>query len=1250
MRRKKRGAGDGSSSRNAALLVLGGAVAVLGAAACEQLTRLTEPRPESTAAAVLDGNEIELVTTRFAGAPKTIYSSGSRFLLRLSFDPAIVDFNRLKSCGIWTQDWERGPWRRLSSVPARREAVSTQFSPENDGGYGLRVSAIYNDGTEVLVPTAADRPLVWLYIDRNAPKLTWVSPAGGSKFGAGMTVKLRWGASEMRFGTAPAVVDWSPDGGETWTLIERVRMARGMGEVSWRLPSVVPGKRANPLVRLTAWDLVGNRSSAILPLDVEGPSDALRPSGIAIAESSQDEPLAERVPETQAAPRRGTDPAADREIVRTDRTEGSERGFPEVKRAVHRGDETDTGASKSSRARTETVRIAPPEGGESAASELVPARELGPASELSPLVLKNFGDGAVHPGGGARYIFFAAPGLNAERTRVTIEWRASPEEDWTVVARGVPAREGKILWSIPAVTTAEGQLRLTAIDPERAGGEGKAVVESARSIRIDSQPPLAAIRGVKRGSDGLPLVSLNCYDQGPAGLGETELFVTADGGASYQSIAVSDPAQPVAVTVEGAKLGFFVAAKDRVGNATPRPAAGTPPQETFEGETGAVIEVESFEEGTIRGGEQRYLLWRYGGPLGAKALVESSLDGGSSWEPVSEVAAATGKVLWVAPGENCAAVLRVSVRLPDGSFIDGRTKPVRVDALQPQIEAGQAPEKVAGELRLPLAVTDPGGAGLASILAYVRPAREKAAAGLASRDGGEWTARAESQVSFDAAAGKLAVKVADLPEGPYDLFLTAADRVGNAGAAPAPTAEPLARFIIDRTPVAIRALPTALPWVEGLPAAVQLEIDLADAVPPLFLEERSAGGWTEILRWESLTPGDDLFRFPIPAGRAEYEIRFGVRDGVGNVSYAIVGPRPIERAIQLAAIAPGGMLRSGANQPIAWKLHGALAELGSELRVVVSHQAREGGEWIQLYDNLPASSACVWTVPAEDTGAHRIAVSLFHRGKMVGEDVSAPLTIGRGAPVRPDPRVVNIDETSLYYSRRAELQMEKYRTIRTQNQKWFAETTAGLKRDARGTVPREEMEKLPPDAQRQIGERERNLRDAAEKIAENFQKALTLDAKNYHAAYGMAQLLYRSSPEKPEEATRYLERTVEIKPDHAAALNDLGASRILTANYDEAEDFLRRAYEVDDLGSYRYNLGLALYHQRKLAEARIHFEEALQKGGNLVKPGEAYYYIVSAYALEGNTEEAQRRLQLYGQQIPAGLRELLAQEMRRAGR
>jgi tetratricopeptide (TPR) repeat protein len=309
---------------------------------------------------------------------------------------------------------------------------------------------------------------------------------------------------------------------------------------------------------------------------------------------------------------------------------------------------------------------------------------------------------------------------------------------------------------------------------------------------------------------------------------------------------------------------------------------------------------------------------------------------------------------------------------------------------------------------------------------------------------------------------------------------------------------------------------------------------------------------------------------------------------------------------------------------------------------VVAHQPRDGADWIQLYDDLPATSACVWTLPPADAESHKLRVSLFHQGSLLGQDSPGPFTIaGSATPPRIEPQVVAINENSLYYSERAELQLEKYRTSRAQHQKWFAEIAKGLRRDAQGVLAPQELEKIPPEMRRQAAERDRALAEAAEKIRENFQKALELDPKNYRATYGMAQLLHRTAPERADEAIRHLERTVEIKADHAAALNDLGASHILRGDYAAAEASLRSALAVEDLGSYHYNLALALFHQKKTVEARRHFEEALAKGGSAVKSGEVYYYIVSAFLEEGEREEARRRLDLYGQQIPPSLRESL---------
>src|SRR6185503_17568925 len=113
-------------------------------------------------------------------------------------------------------------------------------------------------------------PLVWVYVDRSAPTLTWISPAPGTEVKPGQTVNLAWGSSEMRFGEAPAVLEWSGDGGSSWVPIERVQLDRGTGSGRWRVPKFPERLGGQPLLRITAWDLVGNRSSSVLPLAMKG--------------------------------------------------------------------------------------------------------------------------------------------------------------------------------------------------------------------------------------------------------------------------------------------------------------------------------------------------------------------------------------------------------------------------------------------------------------------------------------------------------------------------------------------------------------------------------------------------------------------------------------------------------------------------------------------------------------------------------------------------------------------------------------------------------------------------------------------------------------------------------------------------------------------------------------------------------------------------------------------------------------------
>jgi hypothetical protein len=1195
-------------------------IAALAASSCKTITDVVEARPEPRAPEVLEGNEIALVVTRFTGEPRQFYTALDRFHFRVSFDPTVVDLTHLESFGLWSQDRPGGPWKRLGTFPAKRESVSTTFRPPAEGAYGLRASAVYDDGTELFVPSEADGPILWLYVDRTPPRITWISPSIHRPVTAGEKIQFEWGASEMRFGEVPSIFEWSPDGGATWRTIDRVKAERGTGGLVWKVPQEAARTGSRPIVRLTAWDLVGNRASALLPLTAQGGSPPGRPDPVAAAVRSP--AAAEPRPTERAEP-----PAAPEKVGAA--REGGVALAPAVSRDREKAAAGEPTPRQEAR-KVETPR--PPEPRKESAAPVRPA-----------IALKNLREKEVLRAASGRQIVFSAEAAAPEVARVVLQWRAGPDRPWTEGGSAAVA-DGKILWKTPPESFDGGAVRLLLVDPA-GGAEPLALCETP--VSVDGDAPSAGIRGIALGPSGEPLVSLDVYDRGPAGLGDVQLFVTSDGGASWEAIDVDDPSAPVSAAGKGENLGFWVAASDRAGNATARPQAGSVPQKVFEPAMKATLEIEEFENEFLRGGDQGEIAWRYEGPAGLQALAEVSTDGGSSWEPVGEVPARSGKTLWIVPGESGAAICRVRVKLDDGSVIEGRAKPVRIDAGTPQLEAGQIPARHASELKFPLAVTDPGGSGLEGVTAYLRPAAGKTGV-EGKKEPAPWTPRPGAKAVHDAASGAFTIAVADLPEGPYEFYLSARDRAGNGGGVPGTVTLPTGRFFVDRTPVAIRATPTAGPWVEGLGAAVQVEMDLADAVPPLWLEEKSGDAWTEVLRWESLTPGDDLFRFPVPVGRDRMEVRFGIRDAAGNASYAVVPARDVERSIRIAPLPDGAPLKAGANFHISWSVHPALDEVASELKVVVAHQPRDGGEWVQLFDDLRPSSTPVWPVTTADEESHRLRVSLLHRGKVIGADSSAPFRIAGGppAPAKIDPRIVKISKESLYYSDRADAQIEIWKSSRAQQAKWLAGHTSGMKKDAQGNVLPQEMERLAPDIRRQRVVREQDLVDAAETIRKNYTKALEEDPKNYRAAYGMAQLLHRIAPDRPDEAIGYLQKAVAIKPDHSAALNDLGASLIIEGDYESAEEPLRRALSIEDTASYRYNLALALFHQKKTVEARQHFGEVLAKGGPAIRTGEVYYYIVSAFIQEGKTDEAKEHLHLYRDQIPAALRESLEASLR----
>lgn len=480
------------------------------------------------------------------------------------------------------------------------------------------------------------------------------------------------------------------------------------------------------------------------------------------------------------------------------------------------------------------------------------------------------------------------------------------------------------------------------------------------------------------------------------------------------------------------------------------------------------------------------------------------------------------------------------------------------------------------------------------------------------RPGEEWMPLEAGKIRLDGgktpSGGDTAhLDLSDLEEGAFEMRLDPA-----AGPPPPAGAEALGSFLVDRTAPSLRVSPSSLEWVAGFETDAKVEVDWDDALPPLHLEARgSSGAWSEVGQWASPTPDEGRLGFFIPAGVEEYAVRFSVADRAGNWARAEVGPRLVERPIRLESFTDGKTYASRGSEKVTWRVHESLADQAKSHAVSVAHLPRPGAGWAEVYNGLPSASDCYWDLPQGDREEHRLRVRLHQGTRLVGEDISPPFQIGGTDEMAPT--VVRIGEDSLFYSTQAFTQVEQY--IRAA--------------EAEGAAPTE-IERL------------------AASVKASFEKALALDPNNYHAAYGMAQFLNRMNPEIHAAAVRqWLTRTIEVKPDHFWARNDLGVAHIRAGEFPEAETDFRRCVATDPVPIVLYNLSLALFSQGKYREARERLESALSTRGaaGTVPEGEAYYYIVQSYLGEGDVERARGVYKEKEGVIPEDLRAQIVQRL-----
>ena len=143
-----------------------------------------------------------------------------------------------------------------------------------------------------------------------------------------------------------------------------------------------------------------------------------------------------------------------------------------------------------------------------------------------------------------------------------------------------------------------------------------------------------------------------------------------------------------------------------------------------------------------------------------------------------------------------------------------------------------------------------------------------------------------------------------------------------------------------------------------------------------------------------------------------------------------------------------------------------------------------------------------------------------------------------------------------------------------------------------------------------------------------WKHAIATTSNNYIASNNLAQFLFQSR--RFDEAIAECQRTLKIKPDFAAAHNNLGAAFVENRGrngpggqngaVEEAIAHYQRALQINpDFVQAQSNLGTALLLKGQVDEAIPHYQKALEIDPNYA---EARYSLANAFLAEGRYNES----------------------------
>jgi len=706
-----------------------------------------------------------------------------------------------------------------------------------------------------------------------------------------------------------------------------------------------------------------------------------------------------------------------------------------------------------------------------------------------------------------------------------------------------------------------------------------------------------------QGVEGEVLVRASVKDL--AGLvGFDTLILRNEGGNVVSSLDA--PAPETAETVEGESVAT-VEASD-----APPPAdasqADVEPVEAEEPEEPEVVielppalEFVSPETECLLAGDEIEVAWKVREEPAAEALdpkAETMLEFYSpaedSWIAVGDALVEEGVILWTAPEMTLADCrLRLVVGAPaspdegvETGSLSFESPLFGIDASAPTAACKELPQLAGGHFSFEVELTDEGCAEPVSVQAFLRAEGEEF-----------WNNVPPARVNTESSDGVFTVTL-DLQanaEKKFDLYLAATDSLGNVAAAPGVGSESLGMFQLDNSAPLVAIGDPAADWVAGLPATLQVQIDPSDCEGPLVLEGRAPQEnkeWVELATVDDLAFAEDGVHFTVPLGWPELEVRVSATDAMGNVGHGLLSARRLKSAVRLDTMARGGVFQAFDKQEIAWTLQEAALEAPENLLMKLEYRVGDSGAWELLREEpaIATQASFEWVLPDASDDDFALRVSLYRGAELIGEDISGSFRI-EGLAKTED----GVLKESLIVMGSA---VEKEKAWRDR----YNELS---------------LSGAPVEAAAQA-----ELAGLAQAAISDYDKAVSLDSKNSEATFRLSMLLNDVDPEaNSDKILSLLEKTLEEDPANMSAQMNLGAVLIQRNELDRAQGVLEKALAQEDTGQARFNLALTFLFKGDAGAARLEFERALAKGGD-VPEGLAWFYIAWAHAEEGNVDTA----------------------------